>query len=158
MQLTTESITAMTPGAKLNRAVHEVALGRIGRAKPYSTDSAVAAELIDLLPIFGARVAKGAEGYDEVRPYIAGTMAFHPALDSFVTVIRVRCATLPIALCKAALLYSILPRDRPPAPTSTAMAPLGFAAAPKLEKMPARLSAPILPVLAPPADAPESEA
>lgn len=138
--MTTEQVLAFAPGPLLDRAVHQIALGKVGKAPRYSRENKSAAELIEQLPIYAARMSMSTPDYNPDKPYLGGVLEWVESMKLFCTVSRVRCSTLPIAICKAALLYAIMPKERAPTSLVNAGVPkLGSQLAPKqLDPMPER--------------------
>lgn len=142
-----ERILAMPDGPALDKAVHSNALFRPGRAPKYSTDLHAAVGLLDLLPIFAARISPNEGEYDEKKPFVAGVLAWNSGLKTYQATTRIKCATLPMAICKAALISTLQPVDQKRVvQTAPAVPKLGSRAEPRrLEPMPTRTLAVKLP-------------
>lgn len=109
--MTTIEITAMQAGPELDRAVQELVfkcpLAESVAPLPYSTDANAAHHLLAALPLFVARVDPP---LDPQRPWSAGQMAHVPGGTFDHITMRVAAATLPLALCKAALIVALRPK------------------------------------------------
>lgn len=137
--MTVESILAMTEGATLDRAVHTQALFHPGKAPAYSSKPEFALRLIEQLPLFVYRMPQNAEGYDPLRPYVAGLLTWNKGATRFESSATVKSATLGVALCKAALIQTFAPKDTGRVGRTTA--PLPQRPPPKaLDPMPERLT------------------
>lgn len=120
MKLTVEQILALPPGPDLDRAVHSQALGRPGRAPLYSTKQEVAVDLIAQLPIGVARLAQNAPGYRPEKPFVAFLLEKSPRDATYFAATSVASATLAVALCRMALLFTVSPKERQAPPPNQA--------------------------------------
>lgn len=106
-------ILALQSGQPLDATVHSYIFNNAGPVLPYSTESAVALGILDRLPLFVGRVAPTHPKIDPARPWISGTLTHEPSFKGDVTALRVTGPTLAIALCKAALIFTMKPATGP---------------------------------------------
>lgn len=137
-QPTVPEILAMQSGPELDKMVHVVALHRPGKAPLYSTTPAIAAELINQLPIGVARLSPQSVGFKPDRPFVAVTLEKNAKDGTYLSTTSVTAATLPLALCKMALLFAIAPKGGAQ-PAGGSFPRIGSALQPRqLEPMPKR--------------------
>lgn len=104
--MTADQITAMLPGPELDRLIHEHVFGKAGRRKAWST-TAAALEILELLPIAAGRRPVDDPALKPDRPYWAGTVEHIEDEESgsrYSTPARLFSSTLPLAICKMALI------------------------------------------------------
>jgi hypothetical protein len=101
-----QQIAALQAGPELDRLIHEHVFSKSGRRKPWSTTS-VALEIVEAMPIACGRRLATDPDYKEDRPHWGGIIELMESEESgaaYITTSRIFCATLPLAVCKAALL------------------------------------------------------
>jgi len=104
--MTTDAIIALQPGPELDRLIHKHVFGKTGRCKTWSTSNA-GFEIFGAASIVGGRRLATDPDFNKDRPFWAGTVELSQAegdVPAYVTTTRVFCTTLPLALCKAALI------------------------------------------------------
>lgn len=103
--MTIQEVIALPPGRALDRAVHVAVFGGAPGDHPpgYSTTRR-AYEILETLPLAVGALARTENDFinDNTRPYWASEM-----LNGKQHRFKITAATPEIALCKAALLYSI---------------------------------------------------
>jgi hypothetical protein len=107
--MTIEQILGLQPGPELDRLVHEHVFGKVGRRKAWSTTSA-ALELIGPAAIAAGPRPSTDPDFKADRPFWASTFEHISTEESghgYVTTNRVFSATLPLAICKAALISTL---------------------------------------------------
>lgn len=133
-----EAILALSAGPELDLAVHQKIFSLPGKPKSYSTKASAAMKLLDMLPVFAARVATDHPSFDANKPYIAGTLAWSGTVNNDVTTVRVKSASWMVALCKAALLHHEAVSNPVKKPAAYVGPRLGIPARPIPKAMPPR--------------------
>lgn len=110
--MTTTEILALAPGPDLDRAVHAFVFAGEGKSGFYSTKHLDSLKILDRIPgMFVARIDPSNPTFKPERPWISGTLAHEPTVKGDVTRLRISAPTWPIALCKAALIYTFNPPE-----------------------------------------------
>lgn len=112
-------------GLELDRAVHSIVFeSKARKVPPYSTDTATALTILDRLPLFVASVDPSRDDFIPDKPFLAGRLQYEPSVKGDITLIRVAGATLPLALCRAALIVlgqsgTVKPARQPATPRTS---------------------------------------
>jgi len=115
-------VIALQPGQPLDQAVHALIFNNSGPVQPYSTEDGAGMAILDRVPMFVGRVGLQHPKLDLNRPWVAGTLSFDPNFKGDITSLRVTAATRLVALCKAALIFTLSPAAGP-APRAAASQP-----------------------------------
>jgi hypothetical protein len=97
-------VLALKAGPALDKAVHKIVFGKVGRAPAYSTDDRIAITILDQLPLYVASIDPERPEYSDERPFVAGRLQHEQSVKGDITILRVSSATKALALCKAALI------------------------------------------------------
>lgn len=124
-------IIALQPGKQLDEAVHAVIFNNTGPLLPYSTADTACVAILDRAPLFVGRVGPHHPKFDISRPWVAGTLTFDPNFKGDITSLRVTAGTRAVALCKAALIFTLKPAAEAPRrqPAQAVSTPASAAAA-----------------------------
>ncbi len=116
-------IIALPSGKPLDEAVHSYVFNNTGPVLPYSTSDEAGIELLDRLPLFIGRVSPAHPRFDPQRAWVAGTLTHDPNFKGDITSLRVTASARMVALCKAALIFTLKPAAAPAGSQRAAPAP-----------------------------------